>query len=997
MWEENTNMQQSNVGKAWNQDFNLKERFKQSALKKSQIKENTFNQTMEHLAAWAEDLETQSYQTNNEDIAKQYHVEAKKAEVAAMVKYSAYSTLRKIRDDESRSEAERKQANERLNEWAMLNTTQDILRYYLWLVQWTPEISQSINKYVNSDIDAVEYWMAMWWIETDEEEGLNRLERVIKNIQYPADMFWQSTSDFLWWAERATWDSDAADTRALNEFGMERYWKYIQDMTEDEILRLELDLQLNNIANGSVIVDNPWFGKNVKSTASWDSTSAYQEWVDRQRRDTWLWWMTAWWLLWAAEIAFPYATLWFWTAWATPWTRDVLWWGLERWSDLFWWIENVAMNLFPEFREYVEWLPADAQENVKMLWWNSLLSLILHNIWKYSLTKKNPNWEWRVYRDWIQKVIKNIDERKFVQSVKEAYSKMNPEVTKPRLKQTYNAGKWWLKDFVNEYWEVVWDLVSWEWFKQWSVFLDKMRRDAEMNKNERQYVNESADAIEWTQSELWDLSWELNKQLKSKVDEASNKKSATTLRDDIIHKATEADRDDLGKVINAYNRLVEREWWWNLDSYEKIEKATDSHADEIVEKENAWLWGLKKKYWQEDILLSEAAQEWWWADFIWEWLKALREWYSENSYEWRVTDNLKWLEETEAKYEAWELWLDDANNIARKIDILNDLYKKSWDPAKWAKNERLRLIRNDIKKFVDGEAWKIWWGENTFKTLDMAYHENRVLKEYASSLADKVFNEEWKEYPQSPNEKHSTIKNIIWKINKARWGRTTVQWTVTTIIWNLIERYARVWKFKSATERQEWLKTMWEDVEFLNKELWFKDNVNSMMKKIWELYDKVDEALSLLDEKVTLKTEWWGSEKRISDIDEKLLDAWSEIKDAFNKIWVDVSENTIVEVIEQSLFGDSLWEWVPSAKISRSKPVSAEQPKSTKPQSETTPAENLFSVKEEPVSKKTTTKSTKSSTKKVTKEDIDHLFWKDKTPAQKVKETLEKAKNRKKK
>lgn len=41
-------------------------------------------------------------------------------------------------------------------------------------------------------------------------------------------------------------------------------------------------------------------------------------------------------------------------------------------------------------------------------------------------------------------------------------------------------------------------------------------------------------------------------------------------------------------------------------------------------------------------------------------------------------------------------------------------------------------------------------------------------------------------------------------------------------------------------------------------------------------------------------------------------------------------------------------------------------------------------------------KSTTQSSKNVTKEDIDHLFWKDKTPAERARETIEKAKKRKK-
>ena len=150
-----------------------------------------------------------------------------------------------------------------------------------------------------------------------------------------------------------------------------------------------------------------------------------------------------------------------------------------------------------------------------------------------------------------------------------------------------------------------------------------------------------------------------------------------------------------------------------------------------------------------------------------------------------------------------------------------------------------------------------------------------------------------------------------------------------------------------------WYNTLWEDP-------WVWPDLSTPIRvtpewypwRIWQLIESY---------RNTLKENWF-SEKQIETV-------------------LDVLEKNDFKIKQQP----SLFEWEAADALINEAENMKWQPK---PTLDLQPIEELIAEVEEVSSKPKTTKSTK----KVTKEDIDHLFWKDKTPAQRARETLEKAK-----
>lgn len=703
-------MNNQNVGKSFAANTRwyfsgMKNRLQQMAANKAQAKQAAYDNSMEHLSAWAEELDRQAYQVNDEVVTKAYQKEAQKAKVAAMVKYAATRAW---------------------EDWSQYKTVQDILWKYLRDVQWTPWVWQAIKDFVNSDEDAEAFWMAMWWIETPEEDSLNAVEQFFSNVwdtvSYPAEVFWQSLSDFLWWADRKLGDEELADLRALNEFSYHKYGKYIQDMDEDEILRLELDLQLQNITNGSILSE-------TNASVAWDSTSAYQDEVDRQRWDTWLAWTTAWWLLWAAEIAYSIPTMWFSLVWNLPWWREALEWLTERWYDIW----NLT-TLIPEFWDYIEDMPEDVQENYKMIWGNTLLALILHNAWKYATTKKNPNWKWRVYRDWIKNVVDKIDSSEFIKSVQEQYKRYNPNVSMPWLRE--NIWKPLVDAYNNEY-----------WFVWWSKFgAENMINDA------KKWISEWL-AEKWFKSELKDLNKEVQKEaqwptLKELQEEEKNEsrkkdiawkvswstsKNTAVEETEISKRALESliDADvDLSK-IKTEEELLDA-FWWNSDKIAVFED---------------WIYSMDKRRWKKTDTKSVVTNtdEFWFSDSyvsdtIGKWFEVLHEIYKNDP---QIQSQLRILEKRRE-----QKWLNrqEVNTMSKMI-------------AEWAK-----LYKNTTTDMLSAERVKYF--EDTRRALkDWA---RSVYKDTVPDLYDALWVLDWI-WSDSMNME-AMINRNIWELQAYRNG-----------------------------------------------------------------------------------------------------------------------------------------------------------------------------------------------------------------------------------
>ena len=638
MWEENTNINQ-NVGKKRNPSFSpMKSRLKQMAISKQQAKQSSYDQSMEHLSAWAEQLDIQAYQTNDAEATKAYQKEAQKAKVAAMVKYAATRAWQ---------------------DWSKYQSVQDILTKYLSDVQSTPWVWNAIKEFVNSDDDAEAFWIAMWWIESDQEDSMNMIEQFFSDIwdtlRYPADVFGQWLSDFIWWADRFFWDDDLANTRALNEFAYHKYWKYIEDMTEDEILRLELDLQLQNISNGSILSE-------TNASVAWDSTSAYQDEVDRQRMDTWALWTVLWWGTAGVELAFPWASAVFSLLWNAPLWREALSWLTERWYDIW----NLT-TLIPWFDDYIAWMPEDVQEEYKMIWWNTLMSLLLHQWVKYWTTKSNPNWKWRVNRDWINKTVKNINSWEFMNTVEELrrkYKVVNPDLTMDMLRNPTAWGKNYLKSNYDQA----------KWMLEWSIFKEKEQANWKKTPSLKELMKEEEN-MKLATDIAWKVAWSTNEEF-------------AIWESDITRRALQELKDsgvDLSKITTD-EQLLEALW---------------EHSDQIAVFED-WIYSQDKRRWKKTntVWVVKNTDAFWISDAyisdqIWKWFDVLKDIYKNSP---QILSELRILEQ------RWEkVWLtrQEVNNMARMISEWAKIYKttnRDMLTAEWV--DKAEKARNWLKEWA---------------------------------------------------------------------------------------------------------------------------------------------------------------------------------------------------------------------------------------------------------------------------------------------------------
>lgn len=374
MWEENQSIDMQRKWVAWSP---YKSRLREIAENRKQVKQTAEDDTFNHLSASAMELDNQAYQTSDENLNKEYKKNSQLAAVSYMVKYAA---------------------KQNWADWSNLTTVSDIMSNYF---NKFPETAPQIKEFINSDRDPEEFWIQMWWLKSDdEEEKLNWLERIYRDIKHPMDLIWQWAMDLAAYWLRKNWDTWMADTYALDSYAYKKYGKVIEDMTEDEIARLELDLDLENAKNWTYIMGE-W-------DASYSWISPFQEEIDRQRLDVWLLEWTLWAWLSALELAFPTATLWVTTMAETP----ILWLPIQlvTWAwEMLW----EVVSLLPWVNGWISSLPEDLQWEVKTLWGILIL-------WKAVKSGTMKNWE---IRPRLNNIKNNISESEIIGNIMDYITK----------------------------------------------------------------------------------------------------------------------------------------------------------------------------------------------------------------------------------------------------------------------------------------------------------------------------------------------------------------------------------------------------------------------------------------------------------------------------------------------------------------------------------------------------------------------------------------------
>lgn len=596
MWEENQSIDMQRKWVAWSP---YKSRLREIAENRKQVKQTAEDDTFNHLSASAMELDNQAYQTSDENLNKEYKKNSQLAAVSYMVKYAA---------------------KQNWADWSNLTTVSDIMSNYF---NKFPETAPQIKEFINSDRDPEEFWIEMWWIENDrDEETLNWLERVWRDLKKPADMLVQWAWD-LWWylsrKENPWW----ADVQAIDDFALRKYWKVIENMTEDEIARLELDLDLERAKNWSYIM---W---NWENSVWWE----YVPWKDRQRLDVagaeiWLWLPLE-----VLEAWYALPSLWLAARWETPYVNfpiQLFWeWGRMIWN---------LVSMIPWVDWWIASLPEDVQEDVKSIWWMLVL-------WKMI-------GKWTV-KDWQ---------------------------VRPRLKNTINKITandiiWWIMDFISKYWDKIkdsnlynklsdinnnpWELWNWilditkNWWKWTAETANNLWNSVKSFAKSSEYKKLEK---EWKQEDrkmdvAWKVSWSTNKT--TAIEETEIAKRAL---EDLI------DADiDLSK-IKTEDELLDA-FWWNSDKIAAFEDGIYSMDKRRWKKsQTRSVVTNVDEFWISDSYLS---------DTIGRWFKVLKEIYKDSP---QIESQLRILEK------RWEQkWLNrqEVNAMAKMIAEWAKIYKNT--------------------------------------------------------------------------------------------------------------------------------------------------------------------------------------------------------------------------------------------------------------------------------------------------------------------------------
>ena len=281
-------------------------------------------------------------------------------------------------------------------------------------------------------------------------------------------------------------------------------------------------------------------------------------------------------------------------------------------------------------------------------------------------------------------------------------------------------------------------------------------------------------------------------------------------------------------------------------------------------------------------------------------------------------------------------------NLNKALNAFSDLYekiKKSPDNADKIINEWLKEKNN--KEVAESYWWFVEW-----EVIEPDFNPSKSPNEFLEELLEPVKVENPEEF-------------MLWEDAKYNW-QEWVDYTTPTRV--TPEWYP--WRYWATSESYKWKPAwdFWTPAEFETK-----TDVNTESAPKPEFWD-VQQPKPITAEDYAGK---YG--QSLESFKAQLQKAWlkTDLIDAF--IGNLEKKNFKVWGKQWTLFEESKNTSSSTKATTKSKNTNA----STKPATETTKP------------------ATETAQKKVTKEDIDHLFWKDKTPAERARETLKKAKKKK--
>ena len=841
-------------------------------------------------------------------------------------------------------------------DWSRETSSKDIIkRYYNEHPDVASWVWERLKWYASSDINPYDFALDEWVVLSPEEEKANKLAKQANSIwvpQWAIDNFWLDMLEEEWKVVDVAWNwvqnlyywfnsdnPEAVALWAIDNYARRTYWKHIRELDQYEMGKILYDLQ-----------DEDLFQEMSPSISKW----------------LWNLWE---WVVWAAiEYMYATPTMIFSLLWQIPWVWGVMNTALYEYSAWLWWVINW---LVPPLWYYRESLPTDEDKKE----WDSF-------IWWLFMVWMNKRW-WTKYDKIVKQDISN---------------------------------------FYREYWPTaLWDKFNaWKENKgtwEWGTTALSLEEFQNMPKTQETWITTNAE--QWKRMKL--LNEKSNKIVNSKYVSQNTKVSQAL--------------DNLGKEVldNLKNYEYEEMFGENESYLKKIENYQNTLADAI-----------DTKWWPENDI-------WEWPDVENRWIMweaepnhPIKEFLDQMDIMLKDADPVsrKALDTMHQLYNRWEVTARDLTNFKRILSRQYNLYSDVPEGTQLNVSMRniettrqwLNYLLRDIVDWIP--EFKETWLWNAFEWTDSAFHPNLYLRWELIKLVNKVNQLKWQ------------IPKDVWKAElwEKAWKATSVKWwfdIVSDWLWGKWKK-----KMTNALDFQEKLKMHIKDFSklldwmpqkqakvFENAMLDYLNRKWAWPKEVywWNLWEgEVIDSKWFFDDYF----DWESEATRNAYLEDYVtverpesFMLWEDSK--YNGNPVDYTDVTVVDSdsypwrpwkTTESYKGQKKWEWwTPEEwnnKMNSYKDLLKESWFSDQQADAVVSIleKNWFKIWDQPsllsdiptvVDKKTLAdiakeqqinknkaaiKKSKTSSKKLTQEEIDHLFWKDKTPRQRAEETLKKAK-----
>lgn len=830
------------------------------------------------------------------------------------------------------------------------------LYYTLWLMPskdseyLSDRIKTSVNQIVNGDWD--EYFSRA--ADNAKQVGKDFLKN---ELSWPTELYYGFRNYVNW--VKGIWDNDSNWFWALQNYAHEELWKDVSDLTDMEFYWITEAL------------------KNPEIYANYEPT-VWKAWIES------LAWLTDTIFTIAArpvKALFSYAE-------ADPALSpimDVLWRTQEKlmW-EWIWWILT-----FPLEYSFINDLP----ENDKKKWhawlW-SILTLWLAFKARNSWPRANDLFRWVLSDLWIDKIIGWFEDKILKPVNPLDIAEWLDEFKANNMKESLNNSDYYNSLPADKRAEL--DLHTNKVLNSDTIAENKdisralMQLNQDMLKNVKSYEeifklnkdeidsligmeNTIAQTIEkkfWPEEDIWEWD-EVTVAWKYKWETEPNRPIKEFF--DTMKLLIENSEPNLRKALNAYEQKYLD---WNVDvndllnfkralsqSYMKYKynKTSESNWNVAWWKKIVWDSDIKRIYDWLNYLIRDAVE--WTPEFrdmgLWNIMQTLDQRLSPhlnlrtrlivmanalNKEMWKIPEDILWRKVANNLRWIWSLsfsWI-----VRWLAEKLTKSKEKMTSPTDYASNlhRSLKEITNILKEFPDEQRWlimnsladylkrKIAWTKETYwwKVEWEVVEEPRISEDEFIDWESEFNRNPFLEDIVEIVPKES---NMLWEDTNYNWN--PVDYTTPTRVTE--EGYP--WRYWAISESYKW-NPAWD--------FWTPANY----EKVWETYSKaMDEA--------------WFSEKQKARVKEELEKNAYKIKQQPSLFEEYPTQAEAKEIIKQN-------KWQETEKMDLKSIV-----------------DELKELEEAAKPKKAETKKTAS--KKVTKEDIDHLFWKDKPELKKWKKS----------